>query len=219
MNRTASSRDCFSGPLHGRGMTRVAQCLVILVPLIACGSAPADEPARSVNFAQLPEAASSVPPPEAAAASDVTSRPSATPRPGLQTNGSGRRDGQGPSLGETCHWSTADLSEISTDPTYGYSRSNSIKVGGPVGGPAAQRHYLRALRGPRGETIAFERTGSGAQLDVNGVPCEGILDTYRITYPGQTAPVELFLNMYECGLLRIPVGFTPAPKSQPTGHK
>ena len=45
---------------------------------------------------------------------------------------------------------------------YGYSKNDPILVGGLPGEtlPAKERHYLRRLKGPNGESLAFFRAGS-----------------------------------------------------------
>lgn len=89
---------------------------------------------------------------------------------------------------------------VSTDPSYGYTQGNAIRVGGDVfGGPARARAYLDNLRGPNGETTSYERVGS--------VPHEAtILDAYTISGLAQT--VTLYVDQYSYETLRAPVGFT-----------
>lgn len=50
------------------------------------------------------------------------------------------------------------LSDTTTDPTYGLTQGNPIKVGGLSESNEAE--YLNGLRGPAGEPIAYERIGS-----------------------------------------------------------
>lgn len=93
---------------------------------------------------------------------------------------------------------------ISTDDTYGYTRENAIRVGDGgefFGGPARERTYLDNLRGPSGEAISYERTGSLNFEDT-------ILDEYRIT--GLATPVVLYIDVYKFEELKAPVGFTCA---------
>ena len=93
---------------------------------------------------------------------------------------------------------------IATDPTYGYTTENPIRVGDGgelFGGPARERAYLDNLRGPSGEPISYERTGS---LNVE----DTILDEYVITGLGN--PVRLYLDIYKVEELQAPAGFTCA---------
>jgi hypothetical protein len=101
---------------------------------------------------------------------------------------------------------TFKITETSTDKTYGYTESNPIRVGN---GPKNARRYLNALAGPKGQKIMYTRTGScctfKTPLGYGGI---GQLDKYKVTWAGQTAPVILYLNMFESGVLKSPVGFT-----------
>ena len=36
----------------------------------------------------------------------------------------------------------------------------------------------------------------------------GFLDIYELTWEGQTAPIKLYLNIYEKGVLMVPVGLS-----------
>lgn len=89
---------------------------------------------------------------------------------------------------------------VSTDQTYGYTESNPIQIGGDFfAGPSRERAYLDHLRGPNGETLSYERTGS--------IPTDStILDGYKITGPGIS--VTLYLDVYNYALLQAPIGFT-----------
>lgn len=100
--------------------------------------------------------------------------------------------------------------EISTDPAYGYTMENPIKVGGDAfAGPARERAYLDNLRGPNGEPITYERTGS-LSTDTT------ILDEFQITGAGLAA--TLYIDEYSFTPPQAPVGFTcagPFPLAQP----
>ncbi len=91
---------------------------------------------------------------------------------------------------------------IATDSTYGYTKENAVRVGDGddfLRGPARERTYLDNLRGPNGEPISYERTGSLNFEDT-------ILDEYVIT--GLSTPVTLYLDIYKFEELKAPVGFT-----------
>lgn len=93
---------------------------------------------------------------------------------------------------------------ISSDPTYGYTMENAIRVGGDIfGGPARERAYLDNLRGPDGQTITYHRVGSTGYGDT-------ILDIYEINYSGLAEPIVLYIDMYVFEELFAPVGFTCA---------
>jgi len=101
------------------------------------------------------------------------------------------------------------ITELSTDKTYG-TEKNPIKVGGDENsGPSNERRFLNALAGPNGEKISYTRKGSCCHFETpNGFMGGGLLDMYEITWPGQKKPVMLYINMYDPGELKCPVGFT-----------
>jgi hypothetical protein len=95
------------------------------------------------------------------------------------------------------------LCQVSTDPTYGHSVDNPITVGGsPLYGAARQRRYLDALRGPEGQVVRYQRTGSVLASDK-----ETMLDRYQLTYDGLDRPVVLYLDWYHFTDTKAPVGF------------
>jgi hypothetical protein len=93
---------------------------------------------------------------------------------------------------------------VSPDSTYGFAQANPVRVGGDVfGGPARARAYLDNLRGPEGEPVAYERTGSITLA-------ETILDAYSLSGSGLGAPVTIYVDEYSFEPLYAPVGFTCA---------
>ena len=103
-----------------------------------------------------------------------------------------------------------EVKEISTDATYG-SEKNPIMVGGVVDseGPTNERRYLDLLAGPNGEKISYKRLSSCCAFKSdNGFMGSGLLDIYEITYEGQDASMQLYINMYDYQKLFAPVGLT-----------
>jgi hypothetical protein len=103
------------------------------------------------------------------------------------------------------------LTKISKDPTYGFKENNPIKVGGVDKdvGPLNERRFLNALAGPNGEKVWFNRVGSCCAFDSeNGFMGKGLLDNYSVTYEGANDTVSIYINMYDYGELKAPVGFT-----------
>lgn len=110
---------------------------------------------------------------------------------------------------------TFDLKAVSKDKTYGYTEKNPIMVGGlpDSEGPLNERRFLNALAGPNGEYVTYERTGSCCQFKTdNSFMGAGLLDMYEITWKNQKESVTLYLNMYDAGELKAPMGFTIAKK-------
>jgi hypothetical protein len=104
------------------------------------------------------------------------------------------------------------LTEFSDDKTYGYDKANPVKVGGAKEsiGPKNERRFLNGLLGPNGERIEYSRVGSCCHFTTpNGVINNtGLLDIYRITWKGSPDTLSIYLNMYDKGDLKIPVGLT-----------
>ena len=106
---------------------------------------------------------------------------------------------------------TFKLTEISTDATYGVTEKKPIKVGGVKDseGPTNERRFLNALAGPNGEDVSYERKGSCCNFKTkNGFQGVGLLDEYEVTYKGLKEPILIYINMYDHGELKAPVGFT-----------
>lgn len=108
---------------------------------------------------------------------------------------------------------TFELTTISTDPTYGFSNKNPIQVGGvdKNEGPLNEIRYLNALVGPNGEEVTYFRAGSCCPIksknDSFGTGMV-MLDNYRVTWEGSKDTVSIYINMYDYGHLKAPVGFT-----------
>ncbi|MPN11009.1 hypothetical protein SDC9_158307 [bioreactor metagenome] len=103
------------------------------------------------------------------------------------------------------------MTEISADKSYGYTEDNPIKVGGvdKKEGPLNERRFLNALAGPQGEKVSYYRLGSCCIFDTeNGLNGRGLLDNYRVTWEGSKDTVSIYINMYDYGQLKAPVGFT-----------
>jgi hypothetical protein len=110
--------------------------------------------------------------------------------------------------------STFELTETTNDKTYGFDRNNPVKVGSEGGGPSNERRYLNALLGPNGEAIWYNRSGSCCAFKTpNGlIDNTGMLDHYKVTWTGAADTLVIFINMYDKGDLKIPVGFTAKKK-------
>lgn len=103
------------------------------------------------------------------------------------------------------------ITEISTDDSYGLSPENPVEVGGvdKSEGPTNERRYLDALAGPNGERLRYFRAGSCCPVKSdNGFSGIAMLDNYRVTWEGANDTISIFINMYDYGELKAPVGFT-----------
>lgn len=102
------------------------------------------------------------------------------------------------------------ITEISNDNTYGLSPKKPVEVGGAENseGPRNERRYLNALTGPNGETISYYRAGSCCPVkSENGFMGSAMLDNYRVTWENSKDTVSIYINMYDSGVLKAPVGF------------
>lgn len=106
---------------------------------------------------------------------------------------------------------TFRLTAISTDKTYGFTEKNPVKVGGvdKSEGPLNERRFLNALAGPNGEKVSYYRAGSCCPVkSKNGFMGSALLDRYRVTWENTLDTVSIYINMYDYGELKAPVGFT-----------
>jgi hypothetical protein len=105
--------------------------------------------------------------------------------------------------------STPDRSVVpqcatSTDERYGLAVATPVQVGGgAMYGPARERRYLEALRGPEGQVVRYRRTGSLPAPDGNT-----ILDAYETIYDGLEKPITIYVDEYHFTDPMAPRGFT-----------
>lgn len=107
---------------------------------------------------------------------------------------------------------TYQLEVASDDNTYGYLKENPVNVGGvkEMSGPSNERRFLNALLGPNGEEVGYYRVGSCCSFKTpNGyLNKSGLLDYYKVYIKGGNDTLIMYLNMYDKGDLKIPVGFS-----------
>ncbi len=94
--------------------------------------------------------------------------------------------------------------QFSTDPDYGFSPDDPIRVGSNKlsDGPERELIYLLTLRGPDGEEVFYTRqTPQFNQTDT-------IVDPYVVEYEGIKEPLTLYFDLYSYAPLLVPLGFT-----------
>jgi len=113
-----------------------------------------------------------------------------------------------PTLGSN---NTFTITEFSKDKKYGYNPDYPINIfyGGTKNETINQERYLNALAGPNGEKITYTKLESCCPFPTKRSEMgAGLLDVYQLRWEGQRNPVTLYLNIYEKGVLMVPVGLT-----------
>ena len=103
------------------------------------------------------------------------------------------------------------ITEYSKDVKYGYDPDYPINVfyKNTKSETANQERFLNALAGPKGETITYKKVETCCPFPSKNIEIGvGLLDIYEITWTGQKAPIRLYLNYFEKGVLMVPVGLT-----------
>jgi len=103
------------------------------------------------------------------------------------------------------------ITEFSNDKKYGYDKDYPINIfyGTTRNESINQQRYFNALAGPNGEKITCTKLESCCPFpSKNSEMGAGLLDVYELKWEGQKNPVTLYLNIYEKGVLKVPVGFT-----------
>jgi hypothetical protein len=102
------------------------------------------------------------------------------------------------------------LTEFSTDKKYGYDADYPVNVffKNTKNEDINAQRFLNALAGPNGEKIFYKKVDSCCPFPSKKTEMgAGFLDIYEITWVGLKRPIRLYLNIYEKGILNVPVGF------------
>lgn len=103
------------------------------------------------------------------------------------------------------------ITEYSKDKKYGYNKDYPVNIfyGTTKNETINQQRFLNALAGPNGEKISYTKLESCCPFPTKRSDMgAGLLDVYELKWEGQRDPVILYLNIYEKGLLMVPVGLT-----------
>jgi hypothetical protein len=103
---------------------------------------------------------------------------------------------------------TMILSEVSTDPKYGYEADHNTAI--KVGSISNERCYLESLRSPDGKPVLFARVGSCCMFHYFQYPSNliGLLDRYEVSYLDAGKVFVIYLNPYEYSKPKAPLGFS-----------
>jgi len=103
------------------------------------------------------------------------------------------------------------ITDYSKDPKYGYNKDYPINIfyKNVNNDSINQPRFLNALAGPNGEKITYTKLENCCPFPTKknemGV---GMLDVYELSWKGQTKPVRLYLNIYEKGYVKVPLGLS-----------
>lgn len=103
------------------------------------------------------------------------------------------------------------ITEYSKDKKYGYDKNYPINIfyRTTKNETINQQRFLNALAGPNGEKITYVKMESCCPFPTKRSEMgAGFLDVYQLKWEGQRNPVTLYLNIYEKGVLMVPVGLT-----------
>ena len=103
------------------------------------------------------------------------------------------------------------ISEFSKDRKYGYDKDYPINIffESTRNETINQQRFLNALAGPNGEQITYTKLESCCPFPTKrSAMGAGLLDVYQLRWKDQKNPVTLYLNIYEKGVLMVPVGLT-----------
>ncbi|TDE28529.1 MULTISPECIES: 2-dehydro-3-deoxyphosphooctonate aldolase [Flavobacterium] len=101
--------------------------------------------------------------------------------------------------------------EYSKDKKYGYDKDYPINIffNNTKNETINQDRFLNALAGPNGEKIMFTKLENCCPFPTKRSELgAGFLDVYELKWKGQKKPITLYLNIYEKGILMVPVGLS-----------
>jgi len=103
------------------------------------------------------------------------------------------------------------ITAYSKDKKYGYEKDYPINIyyKGTKNDTINQAYFLNALAGPKGEKISYKKMENCCPFPTkNSDMGAGLLDVYELQWEGLKKPITLYLNIYERGLLMVPMGLS-----------
>ena len=103
------------------------------------------------------------------------------------------------------------ITEYSKDKKYGYDKDYPINIffNNTVNETINQQRFFNALTGPSGEAITYTKLENCCPFPTKRSELgAGFLDVYEVKWAGQKKPIILYLNIYEKGILIVPVGLS-----------
>ena len=103
------------------------------------------------------------------------------------------------------------ITEFSKDKKYGYNKDYPVNIfyGNTKQENINQLRFLNALAGPKGEKITYTKLESCCPFPTKRSEMgAGFLDVFQLRWEGQQEPIILYINIYEKGVLMVPMGLT-----------
>lgn len=103
------------------------------------------------------------------------------------------------------------IKEFSKDKKYGYNPDYPINIfyRNTKDEALNEVRFLNALAGPNGEKITYTRLETCCPFPTKRSDMgAGFLNVYELKWEGQKKPVKLYLNIYEKGILMVPMGLS-----------
>ncbi len=103
------------------------------------------------------------------------------------------------------------ISKNATSKKYGFDPDYPVNVNftSVEDGNNNQIRFLNALAGPKGEKIKYIKKDACCPFPTKKTETgAGTIDTFEITWEGQTKPILIYINKFEKGELLIPVGLS-----------
>ncbi|MFC0777640.1 2-dehydro-3-deoxyphosphooctonate aldolase [Flavobacterium sp. HJSW_4] len=104
---------------------------------------------------------------------------------------------------------TFSITQFAKDKKYGYDPDYPVNIFFQNTNNEAlnEVRFLNALAGPNGEKITFHRLETCCPFPTKRSSMgAGFLNVYELKWEGQKKPVKLYLNIYEKGILMVPMG-------------
>jgi len=104
---------------------------------------------------------------------------------------------------------TFSITQFAKDKKYGYDPDYPINIFFQNTNNEAlnETRFLNALAGPNGEKITYARLETCCPFPTKRSNMgAGFLNVYELKWEGQKKPVKLYLNIYEKGILMVPIG-------------
>ena len=103
------------------------------------------------------------------------------------------------------------ITAFSKDKKYGYDADYPVNLfyKNTTNETINQERFLNALAGPKGAKITYTKLESCCPFPTKRTDLgAGFLDVYELKWDGQKKPIKLYLNIYEKGILRVPMGLS-----------